>query len=138
MRVMNQNKTMSAYLWIQIFAWIGFLSVALGAFGAHILKKHLSPEELQIFETGVKYQFYHCLAGILVAILSLVIQEEKILKTCAFFLTGIFFFSGSLYILCITQVKSWGMVTPIGGTLFLIGWAWFAFSIRKHYESKNL
>jgi uncharacterized membrane protein YgdD (TMEM256/DUF423 family) len=138
MRDMNQNKMLSASLWLQVFAWIGFLSVALGAFGAHALKKSLSPEEMQIFETGAKYQFYHCLAGILVAILSIILQEEKFLKTCAFFLSGIFFFSGSLYILCITHVKTWGMITPIGGTLFLIGWAWFAFSLRKHYESQKL
>lgn len=119
---------------IFIFAMFAFLSVALGAFGAHRLKNILSPEYLQIFETGVKYQFYHSLGGILTALVSIVFKNEKILRTCTLFAIGILFFSGSLYLLCLTGIKMLGAITPIGGVLFLLGWLHLGVIIWKQKE----
>jgi uncharacterized membrane protein YgdD (TMEM256/DUF423 family) len=104
------------------FALFGFLSVALGAFAAHGLKDILDAKYLEIFHTGVTYQFYHTLAlGLVISIWEK--SEKKLLKYAAFFfIIGIMIFSGSLYILALTQ-KDWlGAITPLGGLSFLIGW----------------
>lgn len=109
----------------KIFGLLGFLSVALGAFGAHGLKAILSPEDLTIFQTGVTYQFTHTLAYGLCA---LAMPESKS-RTWAmrFFLIGILIFSGSLYLLVLTQMRWLGAITPIGGVSFLIGWGCLIF-----------
>ncbi len=107
-----------------------FLGVGLGAFGAHALKAHLSPEFLAIFETGVRYQMYHSLALFGLGILSQLFPEWTRLKTVGILMAGgTLIFSGSLYILCLSGVKAWGAVTPIGGVLLLSSWlllAWVA------------
>ena len=101
---------------------LGGLSVAFGAFGAHMLESSLSAEDLAIFETGVRYQMYHALALILCAGLS---------RGAGFaahgFLWGTIIFSGSLYLLVLTDARWLGAITPIGGTLLLIGWAVLVF-----------
>ncbi len=102
-----------------IFSLIGVL---LGAFGAHTLKKKLTPEMLDIFEVGVRYQMYHGIGLIIVAwALS---QWQNTLTTAAgwCFFAGIFIFSGSLYILSLTGVRWLGAITPIGGLAFIAGW----------------
>lgn len=103
-----------------------FLAVALGAFGAHGLKNKLSPEMLAVFETGVRYQFYHALGLLFVGWLS-TFQPRANTAGWAFVL-GIFIFSGSLYVLSLTGVRSWGAVAPFGGLSFLIGWSILVFS----------
>ncbi|MGE4234179.1 MAG: DUF423 domain-containing protein [Bacteriovoracia bacterium] len=109
-------------LFISIGALLGFLSVALGAFAAHFLKEKLDPYMLEVFKTGVLYQFFHALAIILVGILSVVYPQIS-LKICGvLFFLGILFFSGSLYVLSISNIKILGAITPIGGVLFLAGW----------------
>ena len=106
----------------------GGLSVMLGAFAAHGLKKKISPDMLSVFKTGVDYQFYHSLALALVG-LSLIAQgiEQSMYLTWAFvfFCIGIMFFSGSLYLLALTQKKIFGPITPIGGLFFILGWGAF-------------
>lgn len=109
-------------LWLA-FGVFGFLSVAGGAFGAHGLKEVLSEKYMEIFHTGIRYQFYHTLALGIVLILSHFKQSKLLNAAGLFFVLGIFIFSGSLYILALTQVGMWGAVTPIGGVCFLIGWA---------------
>lgn len=118
-------------LWGIAFA---FVAVLLGAFGAHALKAILSPEKLQSFETGVRYQFMHALA--LIA-LSIYRQQNKadhslnkgIQWTSRFFIMGIFLFCGSIYGLAILSVTYpdgtilLGPITPIGGLCFMLGWA---------------
>ena len=94
------------------------LSVVLGAFASHALKKKISPEMVSVFKTGVEYQFYHSFALALVG-LSLIasnVNESEFL-TWAFicFGIGIIFFSGSLYLLALTQKKIFGPITPLGG-----------------------
>lgn len=110
------------------------LGVILGAFGAHALKAVLSPELQQTFETGVKYQMYHSFA-LLVTGVAYQYRPLKMLKRAtACFITGIILFSGSLYILAALKaggqvgLGGFGMLTPIGGVFFIIGWLMLALS----------
>jgi uncharacterized membrane protein YgdD (TMEM256/DUF423 family) len=102
----------------------GALSVMIGAFGAHALKSRLLANgRLDIFETAVKYQFYHSLALLALGILILLKFESKLMDYAGYsFIAGIMIFSGSLYILCLTNVGKWGAVTPIGGVFLIAGW----------------
>lgn len=106
----------------------GGLSVILGAFAAHGLKKKISAEMLSVFKTGVDYQFYHSFALAMVG-LSLVAQgiEQSTYLTWSFicFGIGIILFSGSLYLLALTQKKIFGPITPLGGLFFIFGWLFF-------------
>jgi uncharacterized membrane protein YgdD (TMEM256/DUF423 family) len=116
---------MNGWAWIRIGAVLGFLAVAIGAFGAHGLKARL--EELGTavtFHTGVEYHFYHALA-----VLALGVAWERLGGKTAgdiagwAFLAGVIIFSGSLYVLSVTGFKKLGMITPFGGVAFLVGWA---------------
>src|SRR5882724_1071821 len=108
-------------------AVLGFLGVTFGAFGAHALRSRLSPEMLAVFETGVRYQMYHTFAVLIVAAAIGHIGTARLLVMAGwFFIAGILLFSGSLYALALTNVGILGAVTPIGGLLFLIGWACLA------------
>jgi uncharacterized membrane protein YgdD (TMEM256/DUF423 family) len=102
----------------------GALSVMIGAFGAHALKASLTENgRLDVFETAVKYQLYHSLALLALGILILLKFESKLMDYAGYsFMAGILIFSGSLYILCLTNVGKWGAVTPIGGVLLIAGW----------------
>lgn len=116
---------MNPDFWIRVGAGLMFLAVALGAFAAHALKARLPIEMLTIFETGVRYHVYHALALILVGI------GRGPSKTAWCFVGGMVLFSGSLYLLALTGVKRFGAITPIGGVLFLIGWALWAIRLRS-------
>ncbi len=124
----------------KILLWgIGFALVAviLGAFGAHALKAILSPEKLQSFETGVRYQLIHALALILLAIycqinVAQINNKKGITWASNFFIIGILLFSGSIYglaFLSMTQ-SNWsfllGPITPFGGLSLMLGWASWA------------
>jgi uncharacterized membrane protein YgdD (TMEM256/DUF423 family) len=104
-------------------ALAGFLAVAFGAFGAHALRSRLTPEMLGVFETGVRYQMYHALA--ILAVGAILARSGGWLFSTAgwLFTAGIVLFSGSLYVLALTGVTIVGAITPIGGLLFLAGWA---------------
>lgn len=126
------NKTMEKKIILTACAF-GFLAIILGAFGAHALKKILNPDQLNSFETGVKYQMYHALFLLFVGINSFNTLKEKII---IFYLTvvGVLFFSGSIYILTtsnITGIKSkiFGPITPIGGLLLIISWGYLFYSL---------
>lgn len=125
---------------IRLAAIFGATAVAIGAFGAHGLKPHLSEYQLDIFEKGVHYQFFHTLALLGVGILAGQRPGQKNLARAGWlFALGILFFSGSLYLLACTDILPFsvrwaGPVTPIGGLCFLAGWgllAWSAFSEKK-------
>ncbi|MBK6338876.1 MAG: DUF423 domain-containing protein [Bacteroidetes bacterium] len=118
---------------MKFFLTTGFLlaavAVALGAFGAHGLKPKLSIEQLQTYETAVKYQFYHVFALIVVGILMQIFPNLKLAIAGDFFLTGIILFCGSLYLLACKDLlglqsisKFIGPITPLGGLCFIIGW----------------
>ena len=104
---------------------MGFLGVALGAFGAHALKDRLTPEMLGVFETGVRYQMYHAFALLAAAwaASSPWPHQPWVRMAGVQFIVGIVVFSGSLYALSLTGVRLWGAVTPLGGLAFLAGWA---------------
>ena len=106
---------------------LGMTAIILGAFGAHALKKQLTVEELVTFETGVKYQMYHALFLLFLGLTTLVTEKSK--KTIFLLvLLGVIFFSGSIYLLATKTIseidfKPLGIITPIGGTLLILGWA---------------
>ncbi len=110
------------------FLKISFLfaatAVMLGAFGAHGLKKIISESLLQTFETGVRYQMYHAFGLMIAAILFKDLQQKRVAMACWLFIDGIILFSGSLYLLAITEGKYpfIGAFTPIGGVCFIVGW----------------
>ncbi|MEA3336042.1 MAG: DUF423 domain-containing protein [Chloroflexota bacterium] len=110
-------------LFFIIGSLMGGLAVALGAFGAHGLQGRLSEDLLSTFETGVRYQMYHSLALLLVAI-ALTRWAQSRLPAAAgwLFVAGILFFSGSLYLLAFTGTSWLGAVAPIGGAAFITGW----------------
>jgi uncharacterized membrane protein YgdD (TMEM256/DUF423 family) len=109
-------------LWVRLGSLFMFLGVALGAFGAHALRGRLSPEMLTVFETGVRYHFYHALALFAVAWLAETHPDSYVTAAGWAFVFGILVFSGSLYTLSISGVRWWGAITPIGGIAFLVGW----------------
>ena len=101
----------------------GFLIVTIGAFGAHLLEEKISPELLEVFNTGVQYHMFHVVALITTALLGVVSEKPTKLVWCnVLFLAGIILFSGSLYVLALTGVTWLGMITPVGGVAFLGGW----------------
>jgi uncharacterized membrane protein YgdD (TMEM256/DUF423 family) len=107
----------------------GFIAVATGAFGAHALKTHLSPDLLAVFDTGARYQMVHALA--LLAVAWAVTRWPGRLAAASgwCFVAGSVLFSGSLYTLALTGTRAFGAITPFGGVLFLAGWlllAWAA------------
>jgi len=117
---------MNARLWLGVGSGYGFLAVAFGAFGAHALRSRLSPELLAIYRTAVDYQFYHALALLAVGVLAASRPSPQLNYAGLCFATGVLLFSGSLYGLSLTGIRAFGAITPIGGLLFLVGWALLA------------
>src|SRR5918996_4442590 len=99
------------------------LAVLLGAFGAHTLKRSLTPELMAVYETAVQYHFYHALGLLAVALLSLHLPNSVLLKWSGWLLVvGILIFSGSLYGLSIGGARWLGAITPFGGVAFMVAW----------------
>lgn len=113
---------------------LGASAVIIGAFGAHALKKILSPELLASFEVGVRYQFYHALALLFLGVLAPHLSSS-VQPIWMSWLFGTILFSGSIYILCILKstlqigLGGLGLITPLGGLLMIIGWLWLAYKI---------
>lgn len=119
-------------------ALLGAIAVALGAFGAHGLKKIVSAETVQVFQTGVQYQMYHALALLLTGLLYEKCSQ-KLAKTAGIlFFIGIILFSGSLYLLTAgkateaTSLDKAGIITPIGGVCFIAGWVFLFIAAMKN------
>lgn len=124
---MNDKK-----LWIIISAVSGFTTVAIGAFGAHGLREKLSAEMLEVYKTGVLYQFIHTIVLLILALTDFI----KTKTASIFFLIGIILFSFSLCIYSTSGIKFFAMITPVGGVCFLLGWLWliveaFRIKVRK-------
>lgn len=111
-------------IFLAIAAIFGGLSVAAGAFATHALKERLSERSLEIFETAARYQMYHALALLFVALLLMQkkISHSTLVAAGWSFVIGIFFFSGSLYVLSLTNIKVLGAIAPLGGAAFIVGW----------------
>lgn len=113
------------------------LAVALGAFGAHGLKKLVDVETVGIYQTGVQYQMYHSLALLALGILAQRIENAFINYAGFFFIAGIVFFSGSLYLLSSFKAMNKAVpgfiypITPLGGIFFILGWILFLFALLK-------
>lgn len=118
-------------VWLFLAALFGFLSVALGAFGAHSLKNILDAYGKSVYEKAVLYQMFHSMALLAVGVLQHLFKEISFSPAGFGFLIGILLFSGSLYFLAITGLKWLGAITPIGGLAFLFGWAWLIIGISR-------
>lgn len=108
---------------LAITSALGLLAVVLGAFGAHALKETLSPEQLNSFETAVRYQFYHVFVVLIVNMYSGFSVTQKKWLSILFFV-GIVLFSGSIYLIQLTAItaKQIWFVTPLGGVFLIAGW----------------
>jgi len=122
---------------IKTAAILGALSVALGAFAGHTLKGSISDYALEIFETSVKYQFYHVFALLAVGIIYKEFPGKKLLWSGRLFIAGIILFSGSLYILSAIKAAvqpgyNWiGAITPFGGLCFIFGWIFLFMGCKR-------
>jgi len=121
--------------WVGLGALFGALGVGLGAFGAHALKARLSPEDLAIFEVGVRYQMYHGLALIGLGFVASKIDSGLIRTAGWLFVVGIIIFSVSLYTLVLSGMRVLGAVTPIGGVAIIIAWILLAIAAFKTHFS---
>ncbi len=116
-------------------AVIALLAVMAGAFGAHGLRGMVSDRGLEVFQTGVTYQMYHGIALVLVSLLSAAGLSRRLLTVAgAFFIAGVVLFSGSLYLLALTDIRWVGPVTPLGGVCLIVGWAVLATAALRRPE----
>ena len=122
---------------IKTAALLGALSVALGAFAAHALKQQISDYAVDIFETGVRYQFYHVFALLAAGMLYKNFPNAFVRWSGIFFIAGIILFCGSLYALMYIKgavmpgFKWVGAITPVGGLLFILGWIFLSIGLFK-------
>jgi len=110
-------------------AVLAALGVLAGALGAHALKASLTPAGLSAFETAVRYQIFHALALIVIAVLLERPRHGAVAGAAWVLLVGIVFFSGSLYLLTLTSMRWPGPFTPVGGLCFMIGWLSLAWGL---------
>jgi uncharacterized membrane protein YgdD (TMEM256/DUF423 family) len=113
-------------LFLVLGSLLSLLGVAIGAFGAHLLRENLTMEMLNTFQTAVRYQMYHSFALIVAGWALDKYERRQFVKAGWLFFAGVALFSGSLYILVLTETKWLGAVTPIGGAAFLGGWFFLA------------
>jgi len=122
---------------IQVGAFLAGIAVMFGALGAHLLQSYLTEVDLDIWKIGVQYQFYHAVAILVTAAIYSQHNRKGLKWTYRFFLLGIFFFSGSLYSLALsdslvgTRFSWFGAITPIGGVFFIMGWVSFFLSFFR-------
>lgn len=109
-------------VFVSLGALFALLGVALGAFGAHVLKGKITDHLLANFQTGVHYQLVHALGLVLIGILISIMPSSSLNWAGWALVAGILLFSGSLYVMALTGVTKLGMITPIGGVLFIVGW----------------
>jgi uncharacterized membrane protein YgdD (TMEM256/DUF423 family) len=107
------------------------LAVLLGAFGAHGLKSVVTPEKLVTFETGVRYHFYHGLGLILAGLFQHLFPTTQTSLTIHSFFVGILLFSFNCYFYALTSIKTFAMIVPLGGVLFVIGWMSLTWNVLR-------
>ena len=122
--------------WAKVFLALGgcgmLLAVAMGAFGAHALKRTLTPELMAVYETAVNYHFYHALGLLAVGLLALHAPPTMLLRGSGILMiTGLLLFSGSLYALALSGVRWLGAITPIGGVGFLLAWLLWVIAVIR-------
>jgi uncharacterized membrane protein YgdD (TMEM256/DUF423 family) len=107
------------------------LATILGAFGAHALKAHLSQDKLAVYETAVRYHFFHALGLLAIGVLMRSVDGELLRWSALLVLVGIILFSGSLYLLTFGAPRFLGVVTPLGGLTLIVGWGMFAVTMWR-------
>ncbi|NEQ43998.1 MAG: DUF423 domain-containing protein [Leptolyngbya sp. SIOISBB] len=120
-------------LFLAIAAILGGLSVAGGAFASHALQAQLTERAIAVFQTGIRYQMYHALALLAVAMLVGNVKQTLPWLTAAgwLFVAGVVMFSGSLYLISLAGLKAFGPITPIGGVALIAGWMCLAIAALK-------
>lgn len=124
-------------IFLSIGSVLAGLGVILGAFGAHKLKELVAPESVATYQTGVQYQMYHAFALLIIGLLAERYNSSLLNWAGFFFLAGIVLFSGSLYLLVSLKamnkvgVSGIGLITPIGGLLFIVGWILLLIAVTK-------
>jgi uncharacterized membrane protein YgdD (TMEM256/DUF423 family) len=114
---------------VRLAGSLGFVGVALGAFGAHGLKSRVGPESLDVWKTAVLYHLFHVLALLALAALGPKVARANLVA--GLFTAGIALFSGSLYVLVLGELRVLGAVTPLGGVAFLAGWLLLVLGARR-------
>jgi len=126
-----QKQRKMVKFWLISASISGFLSVTLGAIGAHALKTVLDEYGKSIYEKAVLYQMFHTIALFAVGIFQHLSKNISFSVAGWGFWVGILLFSGSLYLLAVTGLKWLGVITPVGGVAFLFGWLWLVLTILK-------
>lgn len=112
-----------------------FLGIALGAFGAHMLKDKLAEKMFSAYQTGVLYHLVHALALLITGVIAKTILPTPLVHWSGWcFLAGTLLFSGSLYIMSISGIRAFGAITPIGGLAFMAGWLLLAFAVIRQMD----
>jgi uncharacterized membrane protein YgdD (TMEM256/DUF423 family) len=128
MQITQQTK-----LLLIISSFMMALAIAIGAFGAHGLKSYLDQYGLDIYAKASSYEFYNTLGLFIIVFISTILKNNTLtIRAYYFVLIGMLIFSFSLYILAVTRIMWLGAITPIGGSLMIIGWLMLAYSIRKN------
>lgn len=117
-------------------ALLAGLGVAAGAFGAHGLEGRVPTDRLAVYETAARYQIYHALALVLVAALMRQRGGRSLTAAAVLFTAGVVIFSGSLYVLVLTDTPQLGAVTPLGGAAFIAGWGVVAWSAWRSIHGR--
>jgi uncharacterized membrane protein YgdD (TMEM256/DUF423 family) len=125
---------MDAHRTLAIAGALLALATVLGAFGAHALKAHLSPNDLLVYETAVRYHFMHALGLLAIGVLLRSLDSELLRWSAMLILVGIILFSGSLYWLTFGAPRTVGIVTPIGGLALITGWILFAATMWRQTQ----
>ena len=129
---MPSNQSIMNKFFLQTGAILAALSVAIGAFGAHVFKASLEAMgRTDTFETAARYQMYGAIGLLIIGILSNTFKHAFIRYAGNALLVGTIIFAGALYMICATGVTMWGAVAPIGGTCLIVGWVLVALGIAK-------
>lgn len=123
--------------WMMMGAVLTMLSVAIGAFGAHMLKESIGADSIAVYETGVQYHMIHAIGLLIIGLTAGQLGPSTKLKWAARLLfIGIIVFSGSLYVLSISGIKILGAITPIGGVAFIVGWLLLAMDVWQRGKDR--
>ena len=117
--------------YIAIGAILSAIGILFGAFGSHSLKSKLNPEQLMVFDIATRYLMYHAIGIFGIGILAYSVPESAVKIPVIFMLVGILLFSGSLYLISLKGFSKLGIITPIGGTAFIVSWVLLAINIYK-------
>jgi uncharacterized membrane protein YgdD (TMEM256/DUF423 family) len=124
--------------WMMLGAVLTMLSVAIGAFGAHMLKEKIGTDAIAVYETGVQYHMIHAIGLLIIGLTAGHLGPSTKLKWAARLLfIGIIIFSGSLYVLSISGIKILGAITPIGGVAFIVGWLLLAIDVWQRGKDRS-